>query len=191
MKKIRLESKEEVWRKINGCDNHYMVSSTGRIKSLRFWKEAGNAKYFTKEKILKTCISKKGYAYIGLYFKGFRKSYSVHRLVAIAFLGKPEQNNLDVNHRNGIKADNRPSNLEWCTRSENELHSYRELGKTGRKGLGRPISCTHKKSRVKLNFKTVIDAMETLSLTKSIYNALLGHRKSYAGYFWKYERTVL
>ena len=57
------------------------------------------------------------------------KNYFVHRLVAKAFLETSYFPFAHVNHKNGNKKDNRVENLEWVTPSENELHSYRVLGK--------------------------------------------------------------
>lgn len=64
----------------------------------------------------------------GKGYKGVRlnkKQYLVHRIVAKAFLGLDFDSNLQVNHINGIKSDNRLSNLELVTPSENIIHSYR------------------------------------------------------------------
>lgn len=52
------------------------------------------------------------------------KTRLVHRLVAEAFLIDGKHFGKDINHKNGIKTDNRVENLEWCTRSQNNHHAY-------------------------------------------------------------------
>lgn len=61
------------------------------------------------------------------------KTHLLHRLIALAFLGDTWFAGAEINHRNGNKQDNNLGNLEWVTRSQNELHSYRVLGKGKRK----------------------------------------------------------
>jgi hypothetical protein len=51
-------------------------------------------------------------------------SYKIHKMVMLAFAGPMPDHYSSVNHKNGIKSDNRPINLEYCTRSENSKHAY-------------------------------------------------------------------
>lgn len=96
---------------IRGYEGFYQVNKLGEIKSVR-----GN-------KILKFGKDGKGYCYVNLCINNQHHNYKIHRLVAETFILNPE-NKPQVNHKNGIKSDNRVENLEWCTASENHLHAY-------------------------------------------------------------------
>ena len=98
------------WKYI--CNNEYIVSTEGKIYSLR------NKKY------LKTYKNKKGYLKVWLYNNKKRKMYFVHRLVAMAFL--PNYNaSLQVNHKDENKENNDVSNLEMCTANYNNNYGSR------------------------------------------------------------------
>lgn len=115
----------EVWRNIDGYEGFYKVSNLGRVQSLnRVVAHKDGAIHKYPSKIIRPYISK-GYHYVQLHTKGSYVHKIVHRLVAEAFIPNP-MNLPQVNHKDGNKANNYTSNLEWCTASENEKHAYRE-----------------------------------------------------------------
>ncbi len=74
---------------------------------------------------MKSGLSVGGYPYINFRISiGVKRNLYVHRLLALAFIPNPE-NKPEVNHKNGVKTDNSLDNLEWMTKSENELHAFR------------------------------------------------------------------
>jgi hypothetical protein len=125
---------KEVWQSINGYEDKYQISNLGRVKSLSRLIKCSNGYRKSKEKILKPHIEKTGYCTLDL---GKRNKHSLHRIVANTFIPNPNKKPC-VNHLNGIKSDNREINLEWCTYSENEKHSYRVLGKKANCNLKEP-----------------------------------------------------
>ena len=76
-------------------------------------------------KPLKGHIDRCGYREVLLSENGTTKNHLVHRLILATFRPIANMEDYDVNHKNGDKLDNRLENLEWCTRSENISHSYR------------------------------------------------------------------
>ena len=115
---------DEVWKDIEGYEGLYQVSTCGNIKSLAKPRKNGNGRcYIQKEKLLKQSFTSTGYKKVELYKDGKRKSFKVHRLVAIAFIPNPD-NKPEVNHIDGNKINNNIDNLEWVTSSENTIHAY-------------------------------------------------------------------
>jgi hypothetical protein len=122
----------EIWKKIKDFDN-YEVSSYGRVKRNECNIVYSNnlvAKY--KLKYLKLEKFKRGqrgcYERVTLCKNNKTSRFMVHRLVAQCFIPNPH-NKKCVNHMDGNAGNNRLDNLEWCTHSENERHSYDVLGK--------------------------------------------------------------
>lgn len=118
---------EEIWKDVVGFEGRYMVSNMGRVKSLDFTsvvkKKFGIITVPKYGKILKPKVDKGGYYSQSLSIDG--KSYykSIHRMVLTAFVPNPE-NKPEINHKDGNKSNNCVDNLEWCNRSENNLHAY-------------------------------------------------------------------
>jgi len=117
----------EVWKDITGFEGFYMVSNTGKVKSLDRWivNSKGSLRFFKGCNIppklnrvgyLRCPISKEGRCYFKI----------LSRLVAMAFIPNPE-NKPEVNHKDGNKLNNKASNLEWSTVSENRKHAW-DLG---------------------------------------------------------------
>ena len=118
----------EEWRDIPWYEWLYQVSNLGRVKRLPY-KKRRTGDYVYWERILKPVYNIDWYHTCLLYNwggKNKRKNVRVHRLVAMAFIPN-EYNKPTVNHINWIRDDNRLSNLEWNTHSENNLHSFHSL----------------------------------------------------------------
>jgi len=92
---------------------------------------------------IKQQLDTSGYARVELWENGVGKKHLVHRLVAAAFIPNP-QGKPQVNHIDGNKSNNRASNLEWVTQSENQIHAYANGLQRGHHVSGRAISESHK-----------------------------------------------
>ena len=102
----------EEWRPIEGYEGLYEVSNTGRVRSLDMYVK-GKGYRLHKGKVLSPAKNKNGYLKVNLHCNGKRKTITVHRLVAEAFI--PNSDNLtQVNHRDEDKTNNNVENLEWC-----------------------------------------------------------------------------
>lgn len=101
---------DEIWKEIKGYEGLYAISDRGRVKSLK------------SGRVLKPGINSNGYELVVLCKNGKQKNYTVHRLVAEAFIPNTD-NLLQVNHIDECKTNNDVSNLEWVTASQNMKHS--------------------------------------------------------------------
>ena len=105
----------ESWRSVAGWP--YEVSSMGRVR------RSGRASGTRPGLVLKHQPTREGYVRVALSISGRQQKFLVHLLVLEAFTERPYEHAV-ANHKNGNKADPRLSNLEWTTRSENQLHAY-------------------------------------------------------------------
>ena len=98
-----------MWKDIKGYEGKYIISNCGKVKSII----SGRVLVQTKER----------YKRVTLCFNGKKTNKTVHRIVAEHFVENPDKKP-QVNHIDGNAWNNRSSNLEWCTQSENMLHAY-------------------------------------------------------------------
>ena len=152
----------EIWKRLN---EHYEVSNYGNVKSLR------------KNIILKPSIRPDGYYFLNVSGFRHRRTWKVHQLIAHVFLPNSE-NKPQINHKNGIKTDNRVDNLEWCTASENVRHSFDVLKREPTKCFG----SSNKMSRKVIDnltgkeFETIRSAALFLGLKDFTLSAMLSGR---------------
>lgn len=111
---------KEIWKEVPGYKGIYQVSDQGRVRSLD--RECWNGRSIYKRKgiVLSQSVSKKGYYTIRLNLKNKAKTFSVHQLVAMAFLNhKPDGNKIVVDHRDNNPLNNNLSNLQLISNREN------------------------------------------------------------------------
>ena len=97
----------EDWRSVKDYDN-YEVSNLGQVRNKN-----------TRRILKPSC--KGGYLVVGLSFNGIGKTFSVHRIVAKAFIVNPD-NKPHINHIDKNRSNNNVTNLEWCSSAENSAH---------------------------------------------------------------------
>ncbi len=133
---------------------NYFVNEQGDVFSTKF----------NKVRKIKLAITADGYLQISISNNGKAKSILVHRLIAETFIPNP-QKKIEVNHKNGIKNDNRVENLEWVTHKENIKHAYAIGLSIGNIGKNHPLA--------KLNEKQVLE-IRKLYFTKKYTLKVLG-----------------
>lgn len=100
------------WVTIPGYDGLYQANKNGRIWSVR------------KERLLSTASCGGRYCTIVLVKNGVKKPKTAHRIIAELFVPNP-LNKPMINHKNGVKTDNRSSNLQWVSSKENVIHAHK------------------------------------------------------------------
>ena len=173
----------ENWVQIRDFPN-YKISDFGRIRNN------------TTGVILKPNLDGWGYPKVSLCSNGKKHTKKSHRLVAECFIentdDKPE-----VNHKNGNKLDNRVVNLEWVTKSENNMHKCRVLGKKAakeqqNKAREKAWQSTRKKIicvETKIVYESISEAAKQLKLHQSsISNNLRGCSQTCGGYHFNYYK---
>ena len=176
---------EEIWCDIKNYEGLYQVSNWGRVKSLY----DGRHKKF-REKILRPC--KNSYGYLRVCFRQNCKSkwYSVHRLVLMTFNPIDGMENLEVNHINEFKDDNRLENLEWCNSSYNNTYNDKHK-KVGEKESIPIVQIDLATNKVVNVWKSSMAAEREGGFHRGAINECCrGKRKTHKGYKWQYLHTI-
>lgn len=184
------------WKTIEGYE-YYQVSDTGLVRSLARKVLSRPGVYVPiKGKILIPTTDSKGYLRVSLNKNGHKTTRKVHRLVAQAFIPNPKHLP-QVNHKNGIKADNRVDNLEWVTNAENQRHSYKVLGRQspskgrfGAKHWNVKVIQQYKNNVLIQEFFGTRDAARKTGINRwSILQSLTGRIPGVCGFQWKYKEV--
>lgn len=179
---------EEIWKPIDGYDGLYEISNRGQVCSA-----------YGKGKILKPMLSNSGYERVDLFKNKKRKQFSIHRLVAEAFVKNPTDKPF-VNHKDENKTNNRAENLEWVTHKENcnygtaisrrLLHTDYSKMKRNRKNqiqaCSKPISQFLKDGTFVRNWNSASECSRETGISISgIRMVVSGKRNSIFGYVFR------
>lgn len=171
----------ETWRSVPGYEGLYEVSDQGRVPSLNRLDYRGHR---LLGKVLRPGNRHNGYLAVRLFREGKGNSYQVHRLVAFAFLSRLSED-LEVNHRNGDKADNRVTNLEWVTGPENMRHADEILKRSGGR-KPKPVVGISVDGTVTIRFASASEAGRHGFMLSAISLCCHEQWRTCKGYRWHY-----
>jgi len=167
----------------------YCINTKGEVFSSYVPKTNKIGKSWKK---LKNVLDKKvGYYLVTLVSnednKHKRKNQFIHRLLAEAFIPNPFKK-AQVNHIDGVKTNNKLTNLEWVTPKENAQHAVR-MGLTTFKACEKSIvQCVLNTHEELCTFKSVAEAQRQTGIAKqNISKVLVGKRPNAGGFHWKYK----
>lgn len=157
--------RNEIWKDVPGFPG-YQVSNAGRVRS--FYRVLAPD-------------SVKGYYRVRLYKDGRVSRIYIHRLVAMVFVPNPDALP-QINHKNEIKTDNRPENLEWCTAKYNV--NYGTAKQRASKAKSKSIAQYTTTGVLVATYSQINCARKKYG--SHIFSVLSGKRKTAGGFVWKY-----
>lgn len=173
----------EIWRTVDGTEGKLEVSNLGRVRS-----------NLRDGRILKTQKDAKGYHRLSVTINRKKRTYKLHRVVAMAFIPNPD-NLPQVNHKDGDKSNNCADNLEWVSNADNARHAienglwnsvYAGAQKSNERRK-KAITATHLESGLQIRFESVADAERYVG-SRHITDVLKGKRAQAKGFSFAYEK---
>ena len=180
---------EEIWKPVVNYEKSYEVSNLGAIRGIDreiYTPLIGN--FIKKGKIIIQSFDSSGYCQVGLSGKGVKKTTSVHKIVAYAFIDNPK-NLPQVNHIDGNKLNNKVDNLEWCTNQENQEHAretglYEKMYKEAMKRR-KPVIAYNEKSSI--SFTSISSAAKHFNFNSGSISSTINRKNNiFMGYFFEY-----
>lgn len=146
----------------------YEISNDGKIKNSK------------TGRILKTSVNKQGYEQVCIHHNGKQYTKNIHRLIAETFYDYDKYDELEVNHIDGNKLNNRIENLEWCTRKENVDHAFRKHLRVPSRRIKIRVIETGEE------YESIRECARTIGVDQSMICAYLnGKTKSCKGYHFE------
>lgn len=194
----------EIWKDVAGYEGYYQISNMGRVKSLdRMVNSARSSTGFrlSKGRILKTYFARCGkcrkhsntenaYELIHLYKGVNEKAFTIHRLVAEAFIPNPK-NLPQINHKDENKANNRASNLEWCDSLYNANYGTRNERVSANRNDKTPVNQFSIDGEFIAQYESLAMASKSTNVRISLISAVCrGLQSSSAGFVWKFADGV-
>lgn len=176
----------EIWKPVpvKEYSKDYKVSNFGRVLSL-------NYRHTGRSKVMSPVDDKGGYLKVCLSKNKKTKNFSVHRLVAEAFL----PNLLDlpqVNHIDENKENNRVENLEWVDHKENCNHGTRNKRVAEKNTNGKcskPVLQLTLTGEIIREWPSTAEAGRNGFSQGNIVKCCIGERKTHQGFRWKYKEV--
>jgi hypothetical protein len=168
----------EIWKPliINTITYNYEVSNLGNIRST-----------ITK-RVLKSVL-RNGYLSLSISKNNIKKTYNIHQLIALVFLGNKKDNTIIINHKNGNKTDNNINNLEYITYKENTQHAIEN--KLTQKVTKKVHKLDPNTLQILKTYNSLLEAGEDNNIdAKHISCVCKGRRLTTGGFSWKYVNDI-
>ena len=183
----------ECWRWVPSYEGLYQVSTRGRVRSVDRWVTyPDGSKRFFKGRILKPTLDKYGYLLVTLSRDGKRHGFSVHRLVAEAWIDNPE-NKPQVNHLDENKENCAVENLSYCSAKENNAwgtRTKRQAASMLNGKLSKPVQALDPETgQVVKEFPSTREAERNGFCNGKISLCCRGKRRTHKGLVWRYKES--